>query len=204
MTRTTQEFQKTERQLQSGKRWKELLDLYEDQAASTPPKVQEQLYYRAGEVAADCLEDPDLAEQYFMRSFKVRNTYLPAIGALKVLHAGTKNLKGLLAVVDFELQITTDPRRRAQLFKELGDKAKAAFPKRALDAYSEAIHVYPKSRLPLDDLEKLARTLKRWQVLVRAYEDLAAAAKVPKQAAVYRFLIGSVLDENMQDAKGYE
>ena len=55
--------------------------------------------------------------------------------------------------------------------------------------------------VPLDALEVLARQLDSFRPLVEAYRHLAHAAK-GKQAAVYHFLGGMVLNEQCKDPAG--
>ena len=198
---SAREFQAEETRLQQAKSWSELIELYRARVDILQEPGRERMLFKAGETAADQLNDPKLAEELFLASFKIRSTFLPAIGALKVLHAKTKNTAGLRQVLQFELEITTDARRRAQLLAEQGELLKAKQPKEALKAFSEAIRVYPRSRLPLDPLEAIAKRLKDYKPLVQAYQDLAAAAK-PKQAAVYQFLRGVLLDEQLKDRAG--
>ncbi|RMG17518.1 MAG: hypothetical protein D6731_03970 [Planctomycetota bacterium] len=199
--RNAREFQAEEGRLKQAGRWSDLVDLYRARAERVDPAGRERLLFKAGEVAADRLGDPGRAERLFLDSFRVRSSFLPAIGALKVLHAKAKNHAGLLEVIDLELDVTTDRRRQGQLLFEKGGLLADREPEAALEAYAASIRAYPKSRAPLDPLEALARKLKRWEPLVEAYRELAIAAK-PEQAAVYWFLGGVVLDEQLRDAEG--
>ncbi|MGE0712076.1 MAG: tetratricopeptide repeat protein [Planctomycetota bacterium] len=194
----TQDFPLEERRLKAAGQWRALLDLYVQESERLDPAGRERMLYKAGEVASDELVDPAFAEQMFMRAFKVRGSFMPAIGALRVLHQSNKNQAGLLEVLRLELEATEDPRRRSQLNCEIADLLRGKDPEKALEAYSQAIKANPKSRQPLDELEKLARKLGKFSLLVQAYEALASVAP-SKQAAVYYFLGGTVLFENLRD-----
>jgi tetratricopeptide (TPR) repeat protein len=194
-------FQAEEAKLRNGAEWVALVQLYEARAERVDPASKERLLYKAGEVASDQLADSALAERLFLTAFKERKSFLPAIGALKVLHTNNSNDDGLLQVLDYELDITSDGRRRGQLLYEKGELLKKTSPELAIDAYGEAIQAYPKSRLPLDTLEALAKQLGQPRKLVKAYRDLAKAAK-PEQAAVYHFLGGMTLSDSCKDLEG--
>jgi tetratricopeptide (TPR) repeat protein len=193
-----QDFQLEERRLRAAGEWRALVDLYAEHAAHLDEPAQERLLYKGGEIASDELQDAALAEQMFMGAFQVRRTFMPAVGALRVLHQSNKNQAGLLEVLHMELEASDDPRRRGQLGCEIAGLLVRKDPERALEAYFQAVRANPKSRGPLDDLEKLARKLGKWSLLVQTYETLASVAPA-KQAAVYYFLGGTVLFENLKD-----
>jgi tetratricopeptide (TPR) repeat protein len=198
---SAQDFQAEEKRLRAKGDSQGLVDLYYDRAGHLGDAARERMLFQAGEVAQDELNDPRQAEQFFQRAYNVRKSYARALGALKVLHKANKNSVGLLKVLELEREGTTDDRRRGQLSLEIADLVRKKDPKRALDNYAQAIEAWPKSRAPLDELEKLARELKRYELLVRAYEQLAGVAS-DKQAAIYFFLGGTVLFENLKDSAG--
>ena len=193
-------FSERERDLRERGRWEDLLRLYVEQAEITDPHPQrERLYQRAGEVARDQLRDPSRAEELFLKAFKVRRQFLPAIGALRgLLGSGP----GLERVIGLELEVVKEPRRRAQLYSELGGLLKADKPELALEAFVNSLQANPKSRAALDAVEQLAKQLGSWRELVQAYRLAADGAEKPAQAAVFQFLAGTILDEHLkQDAE---
>lgn len=198
---SAQDFQAEEKRLRAQGDSQALIDLYYDRAGNLGEAARERMLFQAGEVAQDELNDLRQAEQFFQRAYNVRKTYARALGALKVLHKASKNSAGLLKVLEQERDGSNDDRRRGQLSLEIADLVRKKDPKRALENYAKAIEAWPKSRAPLDELEKLAREQKRFELLVRAYEQLASAAST-KQAAIYFFLGGTVLFENLKDARG--
>ena len=139
------EFQLEERRLRAAGEWKNLVDLYVERAQQLEESGQERMLYKAGEIATDELQDAALAEQLFMSAFRVRSSFMPAVGALRVLHQGNKNDAGLLEVMQIELDATEDGRRRAQLCVERAELQRKQDPEKALASYFEAIKAYPKS-----------------------------------------------------------
>jgi len=196
------QFQEKEKELLGQQRWDELVGLYEarhEQLASDTAK--EQMLFKAGEVALDRLGALDRARDLFLAAFKVRRTFLPALGALKTLCQDTGDRSTLEQVIGFELEIAKEPRRRATLYSELGKTLREARPELALEAYLNAIRAHPKSRQALEAVEALARDLQKWPQLAEAYRTLAEATS-GKQNAVYHFLAGTVHDERLKDAEG--
>lgn len=196
-------FSERERDLRERGRWEDLVRLYSEQAEMTEGEPQrERLWHKAGEVARDQLGDPKRAEDLFLRAFKVRRQFLPAIGALRAL-AG--NGPGLERVIGLELEVVKDPKRRAQLYTELGGLLKPDRAPLALEAFVNALQANPKSRPTLDSVEQLAKQLGSWRELVQAYRLAAEGAEKPAQAAVFQFLAGTALDEHLKqesEAKG--
>ena len=198
---SAQDFQAQEKSLRARGESQALIDLYYDRSGQLEDAARERILFQAGEVAQDDLNDLPQAETFFQRAYSVRKTYARALGALKVLYKAQKNSLGLLKILEQEREATPDDRRRGQLSLEIGDLVRKKDPKRALENYAKAIEAWPKSRAPLDDLEKLARNQKRFGLLVKAYEQLAGVASA-KQAAIYYFLGGTVLFENLKDTAG--
>jgi tetratricopeptide (TPR) repeat protein len=194
-------FEAEEERLRAAGRWRDLVELYEARAEHLDEPGREQLFYKAAEVASDQLDETELAERLFLRSFEVRGSYLPALMALKLLHTANKNTAGLLVALRHELRLTKDRARRAQLYLEIARRQADRDPMQALEAYYQAIEANPQSRLPLDELEPLARKHKQWHVLVEAYQKLIEATKKRRHAAVYYFLMGSILAEELGKQK---
>lgn len=198
---SAQDFQREEARLRALGNSQGIIDLLYDRAGQLDDAARERTLFRAGEIAQDELNDYQQAEQFFQRAYNVRKSYARALGALKVLYKSQKNTAGLLRALEQEREGASDERRRGQLSLEIADLVKDKDPQRALENYAQAIEQNPKSRAPLDELERLARKLKRFKLLVTAYEQLAGAA-TSKQAAIYYFLGGTVLFENLEDAAG--
>ncbi len=192
-------FQEEESRLQVGHNWEELIQLYEDRAEVVDEPAKERMLYKAGEVATDRLADEARAEELFLRSFRVRGSFMPAVGALRVLCNNTNNQARLQRTLRLELGVTENARRRGQLFHELGVSLTPEDPKAALQAFVDCVEANPASRMALVQIEELARKLNQWEALTRTYETLAAHA-VEEQKHVYLFLAGSVHEERLKRA----
>jgi len=201
VVRNAARFQQRERELRKEEGWQALLELYEARAGVLEsPQGRERLLFKAGEVAADQLDDPSRAAHLFTAAFEVRRSFLPAVGALRTLHTKTKNTEGLLQVIELDLEVAKDPRRRAQLHVERAELVVTKDPKAALDAYVAALTAHPSNRRPLEAIERLAKQTKRVRPLVQAYRVLAGKAK-DEQAAVYHFLAGRSLEDQANDTE---
>ncbi|MCW8139354.1 MAG: tetratricopeptide repeat protein, partial [Planctomycetota bacterium] len=200
VVRSAKLFQDEEQRLQGAQRWDDLVALYSARAEAVDDDgLRERMLFRAGEVSLDHLSRAEQAEGYFVRAFEVRRTYLPALGALKAMHLDRKDRPAVRRVLGLEVGVTKDPRRLGQLHHELGRILREeGKPQEALAALLQAIEANPKSRVPLEDLEQLAKKHQRWDALVQAYRALAGAAQ-DKQAAIYQFLAGTILDESARD-----
>ena len=175
---SAQDFQAEEKRLRAKGDSQALIDLFYDRSGQLGEAARERMLFQAGEVAQDDLNDLAQAEKFFQRAYNVRKTYARALGALKVLYKSKNNTGGLLRILEQERDATPDDQRRGQLSLEIGDLVKAKDPLKALDNYARAIEAWPKSRAPLDDLEKLARKHEKFNLLVKAYEQLAGPAPV--------------------------
>ncbi|MEZ6185420.1 MAG: hypothetical protein R3F62_10470, partial [Planctomycetota bacterium] len=199
--RNASRFQQRERELRDEEAWDALIALYEARTAVVEaPQGRERLLFKAGEVAADQLNDPQRARDLFTLAFEVRRSFLPAIGALRALHTKSKNTQGMGEVLELELEVAKDPRRKAALHVERAELLAPKNPVAALDAYVAALTAFPANRRPLEAIERLAKQTKRVEPLVSAYRVLAKKAD-DDQAAVYHFLAGKSLEDQAQDSK---
>ncbi|MCA8921634.1 MAG: hypothetical protein KDD82_07465, partial [Planctomycetes bacterium] len=199
VVRNAARFQEREKELRAEQAWSALVELYEARTAVLEsPQGRERLLFKAGEIATDQLDDSGRARDLFMSAFEVRRSFLPAIGALRALHTKRKDTRGLLEVLQLELEVAKDPRRKAQLHVEHAELVLEKDPAAALDAYVAALTVFPGSRRPLEAIERLAKQTKRVQPLVASYRVLAQKSE-DDQAAVYHFLAGKALEDQAND-----
>ncbi|MEZ0228509.1 MAG: tetratricopeptide repeat protein, partial [Planctomycetota bacterium] len=194
-------FKLLEEKLYVEKKWPELVQAYETRAmAMVDPDQRERLFFQAGQLAEQRLQDVTAASKHYKSAFEVRKTFVRALGALRALHADKKDLKAVAQAIELELTATTDKAKSARLQKELGDALagqEGLDPEEPIKAYMKALEVDPKQRGALVELEKLCRKHNKWNKLVAAYKKLADTT-TGKDAAVFHFFAGTILDEKLK------
>ena len=113
-----------------------------------------------------------------------------------------RNWRAVAESVELELSATTDAAKKARLHKELGDalvQQEGIDPEEPIKAYLAALALDPKQRTALAELEKLCRKHNKWNKLVTAYKKLGDAS-TGKDAAVFHFLAGGILEDKVKAA----
>lgn len=194
-------FKQLEEKLYADKKWPELISAYESRAIGVQDLDQrERLLFQAGQLAEQKLQDTAGASAYYKRAFEVRKTFVRALGALRALHADKKDHKAVAQAIELELTATTDKTKSARLQKELGDalaNQEGLDPEEPIKAYMKALELDSKQRGALVELEKLCRKHAKWNKLVAAYKKLADTT-TGKDAAVFHFFAGTILDERLK------
>jgi tetratricopeptide (TPR) repeat protein len=194
-------FKQLEERLYSEKKWTELVSAYASRALALEDMDQrERLLFQAGQIAEKNLQDPVAAGGYYRRAFDVRRSFVRALAALRALHQDRKDWGRVAEAIELEFGATVEVSKRARLQKELGDalcQQEGLDPEEAIKAYARALEIDSKQRPALAELEKLCRKHQKWPKLVAAYKKLGDASS-GKDAAVFHFLAGGILDERMK------
>jgi tetratricopeptide (TPR) repeat protein len=186
--------------------WAELLDLYEVAAREAEPRRAEDLLFEAGEISETRSQDLDRAARFYEQSFFKRNKSGKALRALRALEESRKNHNGVLRALRFQLDIVTEPTRRARLHAEIAALYQDHLNEhdKAIDAYTQALDEDPKNKETLIKLENLCRRKKRWAPLVHIYKKLAIRLKGSRDAGFYHFCAALVFDEQQKDPRNAE
>lgn len=194
-------FKQLEEKLYADKNWVELVAAYGSRAqALEDPDQKERLFFQAGQIAEKNQQDPAAAIVYYRKAFEVRKSFVRALGALRALVTDRKDWKAVAESVELELPATTEPPKKARLYKELGDALahqEGLDPEEPIKAYAKALELDPKQRTALTELEKLCRKHNKWNKLVAAYKKLGDAS-FGKDAAVFHFLAGGILEDKIK------
>ncbi|HZU96385.1 MAG TPA: hypothetical protein VFF73_06830, partial [Planctomycetota bacterium] len=194
-------FKQLEEKLYADKRWADLVAAYEGRSSNVADLDQrERLLFQAGQLAEQKLQDGASAATFYRRAFDVRKTFVRALGALRALHTDKKEWKAVAETIELELTATPDKAKSARLEKERGDalvNIEGLDPEEPIKAYTKALELDPKQRGALVELEKLCRKHLKWNKLVSAYKKLADTS-TGKDAAVFHFFAGTILDERLK------
>ncbi|MBI5496532.1 MAG: tetratricopeptide repeat protein [Deltaproteobacteria bacterium] len=204
--RHAESLQRADALLAKNQRWDRLVDLLGRKAAfAQDPAEKVDLMMRAAQVMVEHLDQAAQAVGILQNLLRMAPSHAPALQMLGDLHDKAGRASEAAQAYTVLLQVMTDPvqaqamalvhRRAAQLFRQLGDVARAA------QHYGAALSARPQDMALAGELTELYLAQSAWP---QAADMLAAMAErdadVPARVGHY-LRLAKVMEEGFQDAK---
>jgi tetratricopeptide (TPR) repeat protein len=192
------------------KTWDKLIILYELRAQALPDGSKaSELFYLAGEIRLDHLDDPEGAEADLAHAIDRDPENLKAAERLKLLYRQQARLNDYMAILEVEaaaLAQGKDPARKGDLARELGQFCKESLVKleRAalLSTAQRQTEVTPDALKLVESARKIYRVLGDFASVVRLYELELALTSESKRRSDLLLGLGRVLGERLGDLQG--
>jgi len=122
---------------------------------------------------------------------------------LEPLYRAADQWRKLVAVLEAQAELASDPAERAQLLAEVGrmHEERGSDPERALDAYSRAFVAEPHDEVVRGEIDRLAASLEAWDGWIRTYEEALAGLDDPSLGAALLSAMARVHDEHRGDPR---
>ncbi|MCA9669324.1 MAG: tetratricopeptide repeat protein [Myxococcales bacterium] len=146
--------------------------------AGETPEVRDRgeatvIAYRLGAVRLEHLDDAVGAVAALRHAVRLSPDHTPARQLLGRLYARLERWDDLVELLRSEMQIYSDPGRRAATLFRIGDlqENRAGDPERAIEAYEQALALIPGYRPAMRAISRVYRTLERHEDLIAIYES---------------------------------
>lgn len=186
--------------------WNGLRLLYERELKSArSAEEQLDLCLRVGDLAEWRLQDPQLAQHYYQEALRIRPDYLPAIKALKRVHALRGNLQEMIGLLGREGQVTRDPRQAIATLLQAGQIYRDRFndPQRASECFFKVLEREPREVQAFQALEALLASLNDFERLAVLYQNRLPVTDDSRVQAELLLKLGGLYVEHLsrpQDA----
>lgn len=172
------------RMLEEGHRWSELVQLYDEELANTPPEQTERhlnLLMRLGGLRRQQLGSVEETADTFEAVLKLDPEHVGALEALTELYTELKDDKKLLVVLEARAQAAEDMIERCSIMTQTAEIAQRKGDNDgAMLAYQRAFESNPGNRAVFTAMEKLCYKSERWDDAMWLYQkaiDLVEAGQ---------------------------
>ncbi|MFW2389820.1 MAG: tetratricopeptide repeat protein, partial [Polyangiales bacterium] len=182
-------LQELARQLRERGDWADLVDVLELQLRnSSAARMRARAAFLLGQVYEEHLEDRTKAMTAYEASISADSGYRPAVDALARVRAEERDWSHLLADLERELRLTSEPTQRIALFARKAQVLESQDKHRqAIQAWEDALAIDPGHLGALLALEQLHRQVGAWESLCAVYSTQAEVLEDPngRVAALY-------------------
>ncbi|MBI5486680.1 MAG: tetratricopeptide repeat protein [Deltaproteobacteria bacterium] len=150
-------------------RWEDLVGLYRRELdLIDSPTVRATTLCRVGGILEEKLDDAERARQAYHDAFLADPACAPALQALLRMHHETRNLEGVIEVLEAEAAASKDPKRKAVVLARIGEIWEDPLGKvdLALDAYSQALDLDPRLSTARAARSRLLAARGAWEQVV--------------------------------------
>jgi tetratricopeptide (TPR) repeat protein len=151
--------------------WRQLLDLYEKEAAFLEGSAKEALLEEMAELACDRLSDYEKAVEIWTAVLAVNPASMNAVNALEKLTERLKDWEGLCETLDLKAQHTRDIEEKIALLTKLGTifKDRLKDTTRAADAWKRILDIQPGNAKAVRSLKEAYLVSENWDALETLY-----------------------------------
>ena len=184
-------------------RWNELLDVLQRKADALedPDKILETRLLIA-ENYEDRINDPEQAIDVYQKVLEVDATNLNALKGLERLYAQREQWRELLQVLERQYEVVTTERDRISILTRLASMWEEEFvkPEKAAERLEQVLDIDPNNETARRGLERLYRSMQRWDDLIATYERHVSATPDRTEKVECYAAIGQVYSVEIDDA----
>ena len=182
--------------------FKELVVVINSEIALNEEKARKiELYLEGAEVFDQKLSQPEQAIEALLGARSLDPENLEIFSRLKELYLKLERWNELVRLIEDEIKLTADERRRAELFIQAGEiyEEKLGEPERAISSYQEAERILPEDERVLSALERLYTGEERWQELIGILEKLFVLRSASSERVELANRIGRIYADKLGD-----
>jgi len=187
---------------EANKRWEDLLEAHELEAAHTGDQRQVvSLLHRNAEILEELIEDKKRAIEAYQRVLSLAPNYLPALRSLGRLYAQKGLWRELVEMHRDEAELATSPSTAAALHFQIAElyQHKICDEEKAIASYRAALELVPSHFPSMRSLARIYRSQGAWAHLVELHRLEAAARADPRERAAALFLAAELWEDHLKD-----
>ena len=191
-----------ERVYRREERWEELLSILQRKAdALTKPEQVLETRLGIAENFEDRLNDPERAIQGYRQVLELDPTNLRGLKGLERLYTQREQWQDLLQILEAQFDVVSTERDRIAILTRLASMWEEQFvkPDKAAERLEQVLDIDPSNETALRGLERLYRSLQRWDQLISTYERHVAATPDRIEKVNCYAAIGQVYSTELND-----
>jgi tetratricopeptide (TPR) repeat protein len=196
--------QEIERVVQISEKWKDLVTLYEEVAASvTDAALGREYWMRAAQVNDEQLGLVDEAAKGYQQVLALDPSDGEALAQLEALFTRTQRWTDLIGVIERRIEQTSDAAQREVLYERMASiyDDKLGKPEEAISCFRKVLELEPSSVGALTALDALFTRQKMWSELADNLEAQLALAQTDEQQLRLMLRLASLREKEMNQVE---